>query len=73
MRRYCTEELICPYCGHEQYTHEPDDISADMCLTECENCGRPFWYSVTVTRSYDSYKDDNCEDADDNEESVENW
>ena len=20
------ETLICPYCGREQYTHEPDDI-----------------------------------------------
>ena len=25
-----------------------------MCLTECEHCGKQFWYSVDVTRSYDS-------------------
>lgn len=52
------DKLICPYCGGEQYTHEPDDISALMCLTECEHCGRSFWYSVTVTREYESRRDD---------------
>lgn len=51
------DTLICPYCEKEQYTHEPDDISSDMCYMECEHCGENFWYSVTVTRSYDSYKD----------------
>lgn len=52
------EVLVCPYCGREQYCHEPDDISADYCTTECEECGKAFWYSVTVTRTYDSYKED---------------
>ena len=50
--------LTCPYCGREQYTHEPDDISASCCSTECEECGKTFWYSVDVTREYYSYKDD---------------
>lgn len=50
------EKLICPYCGEEQYTHEPDEISAFMCLTECEHCGKKFWYSVSVRREYDSTK-----------------
>lgn len=56
-------ELICPYCGREQYCHEPDDDSYLMCLTECEHCGKQFWYSVTVTRSYGSspYNDDRQE------------
>lgn len=52
------EELLCPYCGAIQQTHEPDEISALMCMTECEACGREFWYSVTVTREYDSRKGD---------------
>lgn len=51
------EVLICPYCKFEQYTHEPDDFSADVCYTECENCGRGFWYSVIVTREYSAYED----------------
>ncbi len=34
------ENLICPYCGAVQETHEPDEISAIMCLTECERCDR---------------------------------
>lgn len=33
------EDLICPYCGAVQETHEPDQISADMCWTQCEKCG----------------------------------
>ena len=49
------DKLICPHCGQEQHTHEPDDISSDMCLTECENCGKEFWYAVMVTRSYMPY------------------
>lgn len=52
------DRLICPYCGAEQYTHEPDDISENMCLTECESCGHSFWYSVEVIREYYPYKDD---------------
>lgn len=50
--------LECPYCGREQLTHEPDDISANSCWTECEHCGRHFWYAVTVARHYESFKDD---------------
>ena len=34
------EDLICPYCEAVQETHEPDQISADMCWTECESCGQ---------------------------------
>ncbi len=52
------EELKCPYCGQTQYGHDPDEISAYSCLTECEHCGKSFWYSVNVTRSYDSEKMD---------------
>lgn len=42
----------CPFCGKEQYTHEPDDISAYCCLEKCEHCGELFWYSIEVSRSY---------------------
>ena len=52
------EILTCPYCGEEQYTHAPDDISGEMRDTECECCGKAFWYSVTVTRTYSSYGED---------------
>ena len=34
------EDLICPYCGAIQETYEPDQISADMCWTQCENAGK---------------------------------
>ena len=46
------ETLICPHCGKEQYTHEPDDIGTYYCLEECEHCGELFWYSIEVSRSY---------------------
>ena len=46
------EILICPHCGKEQYTHEPDDNGAYFVLEECEHCGKSFWYSVEVTRRY---------------------
>ena len=59
-----SEILICPYCGGEQYTHEPDNVDALMANTECEHCGRLFWYSVTVTRLYSAYKDDGEADDD---------
>ena len=47
-----SETLICPHCGKEQYTHEPDDIGTYYCLEECEHCGELFWYSIEVSRSY---------------------
>lgn len=64
------EELICPYCKEEQLNHEPDEISAEMCLTECEDCGRAFWYSVVVTRFYDSTPYDDEETGEDNVSDV---
>ena len=57
------QELICPYCNMPQYTHEPDSISAFLCLTECEHCGKKFWYSVSVRREYDTTKYEELEDA----------
>lgn len=54
---YGTEDLLfCPYCGMQQYTHEPDDISADACCVTCEHCEKLFWYSVNVTRTYYPYR-----------------
>ena len=50
------KELICPYCKEPQRTHDPDQIDATMCFTECECCGKEFWYSVIVSRLYDSYQ-----------------
>ncbi len=55
--------LTCPYCGTEQYTHEPDDFSAYACCTECESCGKLFWYSVWVTREYTPFTDEELENS----------
>ena len=37
------EDLICPHCGAIQETHEPDQTSVYMRLTECEKCK---WFLV---------------------------
>ena len=50
------EKLTCPYCGEEQETHMPDEISSDMVFSKCEYCGKNFWYEVIVTREYCSSK-----------------
>lgn len=63
--------LICPYCHEEQYTHEPDDADAVMCLTECEHCGKSFWYSVTVRREYSASKEEDEEEDDEDETNPE--
>ena len=52
------EKLTCPYCGEEQETHIPDEISNDMVFSKCEYCGKNFWYSVIVTREYYSLTED---------------
>ena len=58
MRYIDDEEMLeCPYCGCKQEFHSYDEeISADYITTECEECGKEFWYTVRVTRDYDSYK-----------------
>ncbi len=45
-------ELICPYCGEVQQCHEPDEFSSHSCYTQCESCGKNFWYWVRVTRGF---------------------
>ena len=52
------EKLTCPYCGSEQYGHEPNEISGYCCLERCEHCGKEFWYSVSVRRTYSTEKGD---------------
>lgn len=49
---YGAENLICPYCGEEQYCHEPEEFSSYCINTICEHCGRKIEYSVDVTRRY---------------------
>ena len=39
-------------------SREIQKISAFMCFTECEHCGKKFWYSVSVTREYEAYTDE---------------
>ena len=51
-----SEELICPHCGEIQKNFEASLYN--ICLTQCEKCGKDFWYSVGVTRDYDSWEED---------------
>lgn len=56
------EELKCPYCGAIQECHEPDEFSADICVTECEECEREFEYSVRVERLYWAFGESEVEE-----------
>lgn len=49
---YGKNELICPFCGKKQLNHEPDEITAYLCVTTCEHCERIIAYSVEVSRTY---------------------
>lgn len=49
---YGKNELICPFCGRKQLYHEPDEITADVCIEICEKCGKEIEYSVEVSRTY---------------------
>lgn len=49
---YGKNELICPFCGKKQLNHEPDEITAYLCVTTCEHCERIIEYSVEVSRTY---------------------
>lgn len=52
------EELICPHCGAVQETGEPDEPIADMIWTQCEKCGKNFWYSASLIKNYNSWVSD---------------
>lgn len=49
---YGADDLYCPHCGEKQYCHEPEEFTAYICTTVCENCGRTIEYGVTVSREY---------------------
>lgn len=53
-------ELTCPYCDEVQDCQD-DEFSANCCYTKCDKCEKNFWYSVEVSRNYDSSKDDDDE------------
>lgn len=67
-----TDTLICPYCGREQYNHEPDEIDAYMATDECEECGKLIEYSVKVERTYYSFRDENENEYDNSANEEEN-
>jgi len=49
---YLTDDLICPWCGAENYdeTNEPDGETA------CGECGKPFKFERDYTIRYTSKK-----------------
>lgn len=49
---YGKNELICPFCGKKQLNNELDEITAYLCVTTCEKCGKEIEYSVEVSRVY---------------------
>ena len=54
----CTEEIICPYCGHVHSGswdfHLPEDGSPEK--IQCEECEKEFFADVELTVTYSSSK-----------------
>lgn len=51
-----TDEIICPYCGHEHSdSWEASDESDDE---QCGECGKHFSYTSYTTRNFTSKKVD---------------
>lgn len=47
-----TDFPVCPHCGHKhvddwEYWSEDDDDD-----TECEDCGEPFYFTVSVSVNF---------------------
>lgn len=55
-----TDELICPYCGHENKTeYDAPDYETE----ECNKCGEEFKYDHYIEITYTTYKIKVKEDA----------
>jgi hypothetical protein len=48
-----TDKIVCPHCG---WMMEDDDFNVDESGTEmtCEDCGKDFYVSLNLQRSYSS-------------------
>jgi len=52
-----TKNVVCPYCGYED--KDSSEISPnDECLglIDCEDCGKSFYASRSITVDYSSWK-----------------
>ena len=48
-----TKNIVCPYCGHEDkdsFEVEPDN--EDLGLLECDDCGKHFYATRSITIDY---------------------
>lgn len=48
--RHYEDDIICPYCGHENYDYMDDHITCDS--VECEKCGFLFHLEREVIVQY---------------------
>lgn len=58
-----TEEVICPYCGHEN--SESWEISENDATTYCGNCDKVIGIEQEVVRTFSSYK--TCQPGDEHQ------
>lgn len=52
-----TDELVCPYCGHEhECSYDMIDVNKECGETTCGECDKDFYYVRTVSISYSTKK-----------------
>ena len=57
-----TSEIVCPYCGHrDRNSWEKSGNDEEEMETECERCGREFFYYRHMIVEYSTLKKDENE------------
>lgn len=72
----CTDEIVCPYCGHEDeesYEYGEGALDEDLGLIQCEECASYFYARRHVETTYttDEAKIDTCTECGENDVPVE--
>lgn len=55
------KDVDCPYCGHYQDINHDDGYGyeEDVCHSQnCENCGKEFVFTTSISFYYESFKAD---------------
>ena len=58
-----TDNITCPYCGHEREADGDDNHTEDSEETECYNCEKSFLYRASISVSWCSKKADCLNDG----------
>lgn len=54
------DDAVCPYCGYKNdIVLEVGDLEGDENETECGECEKTFWYSFSVSVTFDTMPSEN--------------